>query len=76
MNQQDRDKLLMETHATVKVLDERTTEQGKQIATIFHAASSRGKQVERNSTMIRVLCGIGGIFGAAVAGVIVKMVLT
>jgi hypothetical protein len=75
MNQQERDNLLMETHATVKVLDERTTEQGKQIDTIFRRTERQGKQGERNSTMIRVICGVGGAAGAVIAAVFAWMFL-
>jgi len=75
MNQAERDTLLMETHATVQVLEERSTEQGKQIGGIFERTERQGKQGERNSTMIKVICGIGSAITTAITAVFAWMFL-
>ena len=75
MNQEQRDELLRETHTTVGILSDRSKSQGEQITAIFERTEEMGKQVERNSTMVKVICAIGSAITGSVSAVFAWMFL-
>ncbi len=54
-------------------LEERTTTHGSQLKDIFDRLNAATSRSERNTTMIRVMCGIASVLVAGIFGFIILL---